>query len=61
MSLRNLLGLGRRLLRKKSEDVTPDPLETTTIGGLPDISKLKTPPSNLPSVAEQSRALVSIE
>ena len=61
MSLRNLLGLGRRLLRKKSEDVTPDPLETTTIGGLPDISKLKTPPSNLPSVAEQSRALVSKE
>ena len=61
MSLRNLLGLGRRLLRKKGEDVTPDPLETTTIGGLPDISKLKTPPSNLPTVAEQSRALVSKE
>ena len=61
MSLRNLLGLGRRLLRKKGEDVTPDPLETTTIGGLPDLSKLKTPPSNLPTVAEQSKALVSKE
>jgi hypothetical protein len=61
VSLRNLLGLGRRLLRKKGEDVTPDPLETTTIGGLPDLSKLKTPPSNLPTVAEQSKALVSKE
>ena len=61
MSLRNLLGLGRKLLRGKKESVTPDPLETTTIGGLPDLAKLKTPPANLPTVAEQSRALVSKE
>ena len=56
MSLRNLLGLGRRLLRKKGEDVTPDPLETTTIGGLPDISKLKT--TTPKTIAEQSKELV---
>ena len=61
MSLKNLFGLGRRLVRKKNESVTPDPIETTTIGGLPDLSKLKTPPINLPTVAEQSRALVTKE
>ena len=59
MSLRNLFGLGRRLVRKKSESVTPDPIETTTIGGLPDLSKLKPTPTKLPTVAEQTKALVS--
>ena len=61
MSLRNLFGLGRRLVRKKTESVTPDPIETTTIGGLPDLSKLKTTPTKLPTVAEQTKALVSKE
>jgi len=59
MSLRNLFGLGRRLVRKKTESVTPDPIETTTIGGLPDLSKLKPTPTKLPTVAEQTKALVS--
>ena len=61
MSLRNLFGLGRRLVRKKTESVTPDPIETTTIGGLPDLSKLKPTPTKLPTVAEQTKALVSKE
>ena len=56
MSLRNLLGIGRRLLRKKTDDVTPDTIETTTLGGLPDVSKLKTPTPT--TVAEQSKQLV---
>ena len=63
MSLRNLIGLGRRILRGKKESVTPEPIETTTIGGLPEVSlnQLKTARPNVPTVAEQSRALVSKE
>ena len=63
MSLKNLIGLGRRILRGKKESVTPEPIETTTIGGLPEISlnQLKTTKPNLPTVAEQSRALVAKE
>ena len=61
MSLRSLLGLGRRLVRKKTEQVTPEPIETTTLGGLPEITldQLKKTKPNVPTVAEQSRALVS--
>jgi len=61
MSLRNLLGLGRKLVQKKADDAVPEAIETTTIGGLPDLAKLKTPTPNLPTVAEQSRALVAKE
>ena len=61
MSLRNLLGLGRKLIQKKADDAVPEAIETTTIGGLPDLAKLKTPTPNLPTVAEQSRALVAKE
>ena len=61
MSLRNLLGLGRKLVQKKADDAVPEAIETTTIGGLPDLTKLKTPIPNLPTVAEQSRALVAKE
>jgi hypothetical protein len=61
MSLRNLLGLGRKLVQKKADDAVPEAIETTTIGGLPDLAKLKTPTPNLPTVAEQTRALVAKE
>jgi hypothetical protein len=61
MSLRNLLGLGRKLVQKKADDAVPEAIETTTIGGLPDLAKLKAPTPNLPTVAEQSRALVAKE
>ena len=61
MSLRNLLGLGRKLIKKKADDTVPEAIETTTIGGLPDLAKLKTPTSNIPSVASQSKALVAKE
>ena len=56
MSLRNLIGLGRRILRKKSEQAAPETIETTTVSGLPDISKLKTPTPK--TVTEQSMELV---
>jgi len=56
MSLRNLIGLGRRILRKKSEQAAPEAIETTTVSGLPDISKLKT--STPKTVAEKSMELV---
>jgi len=55
MSLKNLLGLGRRLLRKKTGQVAPETIETTTVAGIPDVSKFKTPP--VQTVAEQSKAL----
>lgn len=61
MSLRSLLGLGKKLIQKKADDAVPEALETTTIGGLPDLTKLKTPTPNLPTVAEQTRALVAKE
>jgi hypothetical protein len=61
MSLRNLLGLGRKLIKKKADDTVPEAIETTTIGGLPDLAKLKTPTPNIPSVASQSKALVAKE
>ena len=62
MSLRNLLGLGRRLLKKKTETATPDTIRTSTVAGLPEIN-----PTNLrtqvqaplpQTIAEQSKALV---
>ena len=61
MSLRNLLGLGRKLIQKKADDTVPEAIETTTIGGLPDLAKLKTPTPNIPSVTSQSKALVAKE
>src|SRR5210317_433340 len=61
MSLRSLLGLGKKLVQKKADDAVPEAIETTTIGGLPDLAKLKAPTPNLPTVAEQSRALVAKE
>ena len=62
MSLRNLLGLGRKLLKKKTETATPDTVRTSTVAGLPEInpSSLRTQ-AQVPvpqTIAEQSKALV---
>ena len=62
MSLRNLLGLGRKLLKKKTETATPETIRTSTVAGLPEInpSSLRTQ-AQVPvpqTIAEQSKALV---
>ena len=61
MSLRNLLGLGRRFLKKKTETATPDTVRTSTVAGLPEInpSTFRTQaPTPVPqTIAEQSKAL----
>src|SRR5210317_254025 len=62
MSLRNLLGLGRKLLKKKTVTATPDTVRTSTVAGLPEInpSSLRTQ-AQVPvpqTIAEQSKALV---
>jgi len=62
MSLRNLLRLGRRLVKSKTEPTTIEPIRTTTVSGLQELPKSLTVPSKvkLPeTVAEQSKALVA--
>src|SRR5210317_918951 len=62
MSLRNLLSLGRRLVKSKTEPTTIEPIRTTTVSGLQELPKSFTVPSKvkLPeTVAEQSKALVA--
>jgi hypothetical protein len=62
MSLRNLLRLGRRLVKSKTEPTTIEPIRTTTVSGLQELPKSFTVPSKvkLPeTVAEQSKALVA--
>ena len=54
MSLRNLLGLGRRLLRKKADESLPERVETTTLSGLPEFPAQ----TKLPAIAK-SKELVT--
>ena len=64
MSLRTLLGLGRRLIRKKAEQVTPETIRTSTVSGVPEIPtslRSQTKALTPQTVAEQSRALTVTE
>ena len=64
MSLRTLLGLGRRLIRKKTEQVTPETIRTSTVSGVPEIPtslRSQTKALTPQTVAEQSRALTVTE
>jgi len=64
MSLRSLLGLGRRLLQKKTEQVTPETIRTSTVSGIPEIPtslRSQTKALTPQTVAEQSKALTVTE
>ena len=64
MSLRTLLGLGRRLIRKKTEQVTPETIRTSTVSGIPEIPtslRSQTKALTPQTVAEQSKALTVTE